>query len=176
MPPEVAWPEGGITMDYPSYPPVIPNAFFSYPWYGHAGNSMCYGSGLQQATQQANIQQLNSRILELQMQQCCCNQITALNNRLSDMVNAAQFQQGKALEEQIAVQKAIDQTLTLEQLRQMDGEPVYIPETNCWVLVTQNPFVPLFTWLDREQCSAYDWYEQVGPVYRCPPEKGGTHG
>ena len=53
---------------------------------------MCYGSGLQQATQQANIQQLNSRILELQMQQCCCNQITALNNRLSDMVNAAQFQ------------------------------------------------------------------------------------
>ena len=27
-------------MDYPSYPPVIPNAFFAYPWYGHAGNSM----------------------------------------------------------------------------------------------------------------------------------------
>ena len=92
MPPEVAWPEGGITMDYPSYPPVIPNAFFAYPWYGYSGNSVCYGSGLQQATQQANIQQLNSRILELQMQQCCCNQITALNNRLSDMVNAAQFQ------------------------------------------------------------------------------------
>ena len=42
-------------MDYPSYPPVIPNAFFAYPWYGYSGNSMCYGSGLQQATQQANI-------------------------------------------------------------------------------------------------------------------------
>lgn len=90
MPPEVAWPEGGITMDYPSYPPVIPNAFFSYPWYGHAGNSMCYGS--------TNIQQLNSRNLELQMQQCCCNQITALNSRLSDMVNAAQYQRVLAYE------------------------------------------------------------------------------
>ena len=55
-------------------------------------------------------------------------------------------------------------------LREMDGEPAYIPETNCWVLVTKNPFVPLFTWPDGEQCSAYDWYEQVGPVYRRPPE------
>ena len=64
-----------------------------------------------------------------------------------------------------------NEPLTLEQLRQMDGEPVYIPETNCWVLVTQNPFVPLFTWPDGEQCSAYDWYEQVGPVYLCPQEK-----
>ena len=63
-----------------------------------------------------------------------------------------------------------NEPLTLEQLRKMDGEPAYIPETNCWVLVTKNPFVPLFTWPDGEQCSAYDWYEQVGPVYRCPPE------
>lgn len=53
---------------------------------------MCYGLSLYQETQQANIQQLNSKMLELQMQQCCCNQITALNNRLLDMVNAAQFQ------------------------------------------------------------------------------------
>lgn len=63
-----------------------------------------------------------------------------------------------------------NEPLTLEQLREMDGEPAYIPETNCWVLVTKNPFVPLFTWPDGEQCSAYDWYEQVGPVYRRPPE------
>ena len=63
-----------------------------------------------------------------------------------------------------------NEPLTLERLREMDGEPAYIPETNCWVLVTQNPFVPLFTWPDGEQCSAYDWYEQVGPVYRRPPE------
>ena len=63
-----------------------------------------------------------------------------------------------------------NEPLTLEQLREMDGEPAYIPETNCWVLVTKNPFVPLFTWPDGEQCSAYDWYEQVGLVYRRPPE------
>ena len=60
--------------------------------------------------------------------------------------------------------------LTIEQLREMDGEPVYAPETNCWVLITKNQFVPLFTWPDGEQCSAHDWYEQVGPVYRRPPE------
>ena len=64
-----------------------------------------------------------------------------------------------------------NKALTLEQLREMDGKPAYIPETNCWVLVTKNPFVPLFTWPDGEQCSAYDWYEQVGPVYRRPPER-----
>ena len=61
-----------------------------------------------------------------------------------------------------------NEPLTLDELREMDGEPAYIPETNCWVLVTKNPFVPLFTWPDGEQCSAYDWYEQV--VYRRPPE------
>lgn len=79
-------------MEYPAYPPIISNAFFAYPWYGYSGSSMCYGLSLYQETQQANIQQLNSKMLELQMQQCCCNQITALNNRLSYMVNVAQFQ------------------------------------------------------------------------------------
>ena len=64
-----------------------------------------------------------------------------------------------------------NEPLTLEQLREMDGEPVYAPETNCWVLITKNQFVPLFTWPDGEQCSAHDWYEQVGPVYRRPPER-----
>lgn len=78
-------------MGYPEYPP-IPNAFFCYPWYGYTGNYMSYTPNLCQQTQQANIQQLNSKMLELQMQQCCCNQITALNNRLSDMVNVAPVQ------------------------------------------------------------------------------------
>lgn len=63
-----------------------------------------------------------------------------------------------------------NEPLTLKQLREMDGEPVYVPETNCWVLITKNQFVPLFTWPDGEQCSAHDWYEQVAPVYRRPPE------
>lgn len=79
-------------MEHKAYPYVIPNAFFAYPWYGYAGNPIYFDSKFQQQTQQANIQQLNSKILELQMQQCCCNQITALNNRLSNMVNVSQVQ------------------------------------------------------------------------------------
>lgn len=64
----------------------------------------------------------------------------------------------------------LNDPLTLDELREMDGEPIYAPETNCWMLITKNQFVPLFTWPDGEQCSAHDWYEQVGPVYRRPPE------
>ena len=60
--------------------------------------------------------------------------------------------------------------LTLEQLRQMDGEPVYIPEIECWVLVKREQNTFLFTFSDGRQCPASEWYEQVGPVYRRPPE------
>ena len=63
-----------------------------------------------------------------------------------------------------------NEPLTLEQLREMGGQPVYMPDTNCWALVTQNAFCPILTFPDGEKCSVYDWYEQVGPVYRRPPE------
>ena len=63
-----------------------------------------------------------------------------------------------------------NEPLTLEQLREMGGQPVYMPETNCWALVTQNAFCPILTFPDGEKCSVYDWYEQVGPVYRRPLE------
>lgn len=63
-----------------------------------------------------------------------------------------------------------NEPLTLEELLEMDGKAAFAPEINCWVLVTKNPFVPLFTFPDGEKCSAHDWYEQVGPVYRRPPE------
>lgn len=63
-----------------------------------------------------------------------------------------------------------NEAMTLEDLRGMVGKPAFAPETNCWVLVTKNPFVPLFTFPDGGKCSAHDWYEQVGPVYRRPPE------
>lgn len=59
--------------------------------------------------------------------------------------------------------------LTLEHLREMDGKAAYLPETNCWVLVTKNPLVPLFTFPDGEQCNAVEWYETVGPAYAYPP-------
>ena len=55
--------------------------------------------------------------------------------------------------------------LTLEQLREMDGWPVYLPEVNCWALVTKDVFATLLTFPDGERCSANDWYEQVGPAY-----------
>ena len=63
-----------------------------------------------------------------------------------------------------------NEPLSIEQLREMGGQPVYMPDTNCWALVTQNAFCPILTFPDGEKCSVYDWYEQVGPVYRRPPE------
>ena len=65
-----------------------------------------------------------------------------------------------------------NEPLTLEQLRQMDGEPVYIPEIECWALVKREQFTLLLTFSDGKQCPASEWYEQVGPVYRRPPEGG----
>lgn len=62
-----------------------------------------------------------------------------------------------------------DNPLTLEQLRGMAGQPVFLPETNCWALVTKDVFVMLLTFPDGEKCSANDWYKQVGPVYAYPP-------
>lgn len=75
-----------------------------------------------------------------------------------------------AVESQPTLPQPGNEPLTLEELREMDGEPAFVPETNCWVLVTKNSFVPLFTFPDGEKCSVYDWYEHVGPVYRRPPE------
>ena len=87
------------------------------------------------------------------------------------------FEEAKEYHKLVAslLEKELSQNdpLTLEQLREMDGEPVYVPETNCWALVTQNAFCPMLTFPDGEKCSVYDWYEQVGPVYRRPPEGEG---
>ena len=63
-----------------------------------------------------------------------------------------------------------NELLTLEQLRQMDGDPVYIPEIECWALVKREQFTLLLTFSDGRQCPASEWYEQVGPVYSRPPE------
>ena len=55
--------------------------------------------------------------------------------------------------------------LTIEELREMDGKPVFLPKTNCWALATKDVFVMLLTFPDGEKCSANDWYKQVGPAY-----------
>lgn len=75
----------------------------------------------------------------------------------------------EALDMAIAALSQPNEPLTLKQLREMDGKAAYLPETNCWGLITKNPFVPLFTFPDGEQCNAADWYEEVGPAYARPP-------
>lgn len=64
-----------------------------------------------------------------------------------------------------------NEPLTLEELRQMDGEPVWVTPTGFWALVIskRGQRVQLMcsdgeiVWADKE-------IELVGPVYRRPPE------
>lgn len=62
--------------------------------------------------------------------------------------------------------------LTLEELWEMDGEPVYLTGGECWVLVAFNGFASVFHWPDGSSCSAADWCNNVGPAYRRKPEEG----
>lgn len=64
-----------------------------------------------------------------------------------------------------------NEPMTLEQLREMDGEPVWVTPLGFWALVIAKPGerVRLMSndgetvWADKE-------IELVGPVYRRPPE------
>ena len=64
-----------------------------------------------------------------------------------------------------------NEPLTLEQLREMDGKPVWVTPLGFWALVIAKPGerVRLMSndgetvWADKE-------IELVGPVYRRPPE------
>ena len=64
-----------------------------------------------------------------------------------------------------------NEPLTLEQLREMDGEPVWVTPLGFWALVIATPGnrIKLIcndgktVWADKE-------IELVGPVYRRPPE------
>lgn len=69
------------------------------------------------------------------------------------------------------VMQASNDPLTLEELREMEGEPVFLPDGDCWALVSFNGFVPIFTWPDEANCSAVDWYDNMGPAYRRRPEE-----
>lgn len=62
--------------------------------------------------------------------------------------------------------------LTLEELREMDGEPVYLPQGFCWALVTQNQVAVLITFPDGTQCTAEVWYKWIGKAYRRKPKEG----
>lgn len=70
-----------------------------------------------------------------------------------------------------AIPQPSNEALTLEQLREMDGEPVWVTPTGFWALVIskRGQRVQLMcsdgeiVWADKE-------IELVGPVYRRPPE------
>lgn len=67
--------------------------------------------------------------------------------------------------------------LTLDELREMDGEPVWITPSSFWALVIARPGerVKLIS-NDGEVVFADKEIELVGPVYRHKPEKGAEHG
>ena len=64
-----------------------------------------------------------------------------------------------------------NEPLTLEQLREMDGEPVWVTPLGFWALVIAKPGerVQLMS-NDGEKVWADKEIELVGPVYRRPPE------
>lgn len=74
-------------------------------------------------------------------------------------------------EEAISALSPPNEPLTIEQLREMDGEPVWVTPTGFWALVIskRGQRVQLMcsdgetVWADKE-------IELVGPVYRRPPE------
>lgn len=62
-----------------------------------------------------------------------------------------------------------NEPLTLEELRQMDCQPVWIPlepPASVWALVSTGEGNPVFTFPEGEQCFIEEWLEEVGPVYR----------
>ena len=60
--------------------------------------------------------------------------------------------------------------LTIEQLREMDGQPVWVTPTGFWALVIakKEKRVELIC-NDGETVYADKYIELVGPVYACPP-------
>ena len=77
----------------------------------------------------------------------------------------------EALDMAIAALSQPNEPMTLEQLREMDGEPVWVTPLGFWALVIAKPGkrVQLMSndgetvWADKE-------IELVGPIYRRPPE------
>lgn len=72
----------------------------------------------------------------------------------------------------LAIKQVIDENnpLTLEELSEMNGQAVYLDTVQCWVLVTQNEYGPLFTFADGSQVAAKDWYNSTGGAYLRLPE------
>lgn len=74
-------------------------------------------------------------------------------------------------EDAISALSPPNEPLTIEQLREMDGEPVWVTPLGFWALVIAKPGerVQLMS-NDGEKVWADKEIELVGPVYRRPPE------
>ncbi len=74
-----------------------------------------------------------------------------------------------ALRAQLAKQQ--NAPLTLEELRGMDGEAVYISGLDVWVLVNMDTGSPVFVFRDGGKVAAEDCYEVDYIAYRRPPKQ-----
>lgn len=86
-----------------------------------------------------------------------CLESDAINRVESDTVKGVEIDQFK------------NEPLTLEELRQMDCQPVWIPlepPASVWALVSTGEGNPVFTFPEGEQCFIEEWLAEVGPVYR----------
>jgi len=61
--------------------------------------------------------------------------------------------------------------LTLEELREMDGEPVYL-DLDTWAIVKYDVGDPLLVFNEGSPCDAKLWYEKIEPAYRNKPKEG----
>ncbi len=105
--------------------------------------------------------------------------IEILNNERTPFVGRAIYTDGErreAFDIAIAALRAQQERenpkpLTLDQLREMDGEPVYL-DVDVWALVKYDVGDPLFVFNEGGPCDAKLWYEQIGPAYRQKPKEG----
>ena len=89
---------------------------------------------------------------------------------LPDQVDAL-IDAARAILQEVSTLTPPNEPMTLEQLREMDGEPVWVTPLGFWALVIakHDERVQLMSndgetvWADKE-------IELVGPVYRRPPE------
>lgn len=85
-----------------------------------------------------------------------------------DMREALEYARSALREKQAAQQTA---PLTLEELRGMNGEPVYISGLDVWVLVNMDTESPVFVFRDGGKVAAEDCYEVDYIAYRRPPKQ-----
>lgn len=99
------------------------------------------------------------------MQELVTNR-SQLNYLESDTINRTESDTVKGVE----IDQFKNEPLSLEELRQMDCQPVWIPlepPASVWALVSTGEGSPVFTFPEGEQCFIEEWLAEVGPVYRC---------